>query len=161
MIKKLTGEQRTSVMRSHKLLVKALEWVEEAEKILHESFAKAKEKDVLQASFDPRKGEAGAVFLTPFGSGRTVSVGAIIDGTVVIRYIFEKEATNELGMVVHVPIGELRFDQDGVITAVDGTKLANLNSLQEGESYTAIVEIGLAVIHACAVDGHYAVVTEP
>lgn len=155
MIRRLKDEEQRVVLRAHGPLKKAREWVEEAEKTLRDSFAKAVENEVLEASFTPSGDSGVAAFQTTFGKGRAISVNAIIDDKAVIRYIFEKEATNESGDTFHTPVGEIHFDQNGLITAADGTKLANLNSLDGRESYKAIAEIGLALIHACAVDRHY------
>jgi hypothetical protein len=155
MIGKLTTEERTLVLRSHDCLKQAQLCIGIVERALQESFAKAKERRTFDASFVPSGDGKNATFHTNFGSGRSISVNAIIDGKPVIRYIFEKEATDSFGKKFHVPLGEIRFDSSGLITSEDGTKLADLDSVDE--DFVSVGEIGLAVIYLCATEKNYAV----
>jgi len=154
MISKLNTEERTLILRSHDRLKEAQLCVGIVERGLQESFAKAKERRAFEASFVPSGDGKNATFQTRFGNGRAISVNAIIDGKPVIRYIFEKEATDAFGNKFHVPLGEIRFDDDGRVTYEDGALLANLNSLDD-EEFIPLAEIGLALIYSCAIEKNY------
>lgn len=156
MIGKLDAQQRMLVLRSRDCLEDAQLCVGIVERGLQESFAHAKERRSFEASFIPSGDGKNATFQTGFGNGRAISVNAIIDGKPVIRYIFEKEATDSFGKSFHVPLGEIRIYNDGRITSEDGAQLTDLNSFDDKDS-SSVAEIGLSLIYSCAVEKNHAV----
>ncbi|PBP53310.1 hypothetical protein [Pseudomonas syringae] len=157
MIKWLTREQHSALMRAQWSLTKAQGWAVETQETLQSYFSEVQTKAALGVSFVA--GEVlGAEISTLFGNGRAVAVNAIVSDRVMVRYIFEKAVSFENGTLGHVKVAEIRIDAEGVITDDGGQKLADLNSLHDSESSGAVKEIGLSVIHALCSNEHYCVV---
>lgn len=152
MISKLDTDQKMLVRRAHERLKHARLCVGMVERLLQESFAEASERSTFSASFVPSSNEGDATFSTDFGSGRAITVNAIVEGKVLVRYVFEKEATDQFGSKFYVPLGEICFDEEGRVTAEDGEQLTDLNSPDDHETFVAIAELGLALVYACAVE---------
>ncbi|HDS1729120.1 hypothetical protein [Pseudomonas putida] len=155
MISKLDSDQRMLVLRAHERLKQAQLCIGIVEQTLQESFAKASERSTFCASFVPSSNGGNAAFNTDFGNGRAISVNAIIKGKVVVRYVFEKEATDPFGSKFYVPLGEIWVDEGGRVAAEDGEQLADLDSPDDDKTYKAIAELGLALIYACALEKHH------
>ncbi|WP_095093856.1 hypothetical protein [Pseudomonas sp. Irchel 3A5] len=157
MIKRLTRDQHSALMRAQWSLTKAQSWAVEMQETLQSFFAEPQTKAALGVSFVAGEG-LGAEISTLFGSGRAVAVNAIVNDQVVVRYVFEKAMSFENGTPGHVKVAEIRIDAEGVITDDSGQKLADLNSLHDSQSSSAVKEMGLSVIHSLCSNEHFSVV---
>jgi hypothetical protein len=155
MIRNLSQEQHSALIRPQRSLDGASTWTKDAQAILSNYFDAAQKKGLVGVSFTPVTDGLGADLVTPFGSGRAFAVNAFIDSKIQIRYIFEKAVTLENGVNGYVKIAEMHIDANGLITAEDGVTLADLNSLHDSEGRQALIEAGLSVVHAFAIETRY------
>lgn len=160
MIKRLTEDQHSALMRSKRSLQQAFDYAVEAQRILHDYFAEPRARDLLAVSFVPNEKGLGAEVLTPFGRGRAVAVNALADDGAHIRYIFEKFVDDVSGASEYVKLAEIRIHASGLVTSEDGTKLAELNSLYDSENSHAVIAVGLSVIFAFGTSTQYSAVAE-